>query len=119
MLKRRQAEAKSTTIVFPNTGGEWLTYRAIQAAYDRAFQNAKLVHRGTHTLRHTFAVRFLEETKDIYALQRVLGHATLDETQRYAKYTLESVRKAFQLFKGGGEEALGSPLVPQLVPRNA
>ncbi len=117
MQVRRQAQAPSS-IVFPNAEGAWLTYRAIQAAYDRAFAKAQLVHRGTHTLRHTFAVRFLEETKDIYALQRVLGHATLEETQRYAKYTLESVRRAFQLFKGGTSEAEDMPLVPQLVPRN-
>jgi hypothetical protein len=55
-------------------------------------------------------------TKDIYALQRTLGHVSLEETQTYAKYTNESARNAFKLFKGGKIED-SNPLVSQLDSR--
>lgn len=112
MLRRRFAE-RGGAIVFPGTSCEsWMAYRRIQAVYDRAFERLGFPHRGTHSLRHTFAVRFLEQTKDVYALQRALGHADLEMTMRYAKYTNDSVRKAFEVFRGGRED--GSTVVPNL-----
>jgi integrase len=103
--------------IFPNASLSWISYREIQVFYDRAFEKADLIHRGSHTLRHTFAVQFLEQTKDIYALQRILGHASLEETQTYAKYTNESVKRAFLLFRGGKTDE-STPLVSQLVSRS-
>ena len=45
-------------------------------------------------------MNFLRKTKDIHALQRLLGHADLEATQIYAKYTDESTRRAFEIFDG-------------------
>jgi integrase len=115
LLRRRNSV--SSTLVFPNASLSWISYREIQVFYDRAFEKADLIHRGSHTLRHTFAVQFLEQTKDIYALQRILGHASLEETQTYAKYTNESVKRAFLLFRGGKTDE-STPLVSQLVSRS-
>lgn len=113
MLWRRK-ECAASANVFPGTGeNEWLQYRSIQNAYDQIFKKMDLIHRGTHTMRHSFAVSFLNEVKDIYSLQKILGHSDLEETQRYAKYSQESVRRSFQLFKGGVDAdviALGSKL---------
>lgn len=99
MLRKRFTEQKRGP-VFPYKDGSWLPYRTIQAAYDKAFKATGSGITGSHSLRHSFAVRFLERTKDIYALQKVLGHADLKTTQVYAKYTNESVRKSFRLFHG-------------------
>lgn len=116
MLKRRKQDATSG-IVFPwSRDSNWLPYRAIQAMYDSAFRKAGIEKSGTHVLRHTFAVRFLDQTKDIYALQRVLGHADLQVTQVYAKYSNESVRQAFTLFRGGKDAEI-HPLVSRLGSR--
>ena len=36
-----------------------------------------------HTLRHTFATNYLQDTKDLRGLQKLLGHSSLDSTEVY------------------------------------
>ena len=43
-----------------------------------------------HTLRHTFSTRLLNETKDIVAVQTILGHSSINTTGIYAIYNVEN-----------------------------
>ena len=45
----------------------------------------KGVRCSPYTLRHTAAVRFLRNAGDVFSLQRMLGHASLQMTRRYCK----------------------------------
>jgi integrase/recombinase XerD len=44
-----------------------------------------------HRLRHTFAMKWLEDGGSLASLQELLGHATVTTTQRYARLTDRAV----------------------------
>jgi len=47
-----------------------------------------------HTLRHSAAVRFLRNGGDVFSLQRMLGHASLEMTRRYCELADIDVKRA-------------------------
>lgn len=48
-----------------------------------------------HTLRHSFAVNFLNKTNNLRKLQQLLGHKSIHTTQRYLQYNLEDIREDY------------------------
>ena len=58
---------------------------AIQTTIKRFCRRAGIseVKPGPHTFRHTFAITFLRNGGDIFSLQIILGHSSLDMTRRY------------------------------------
>ncbi len=54
-----------------------------------------------HTCRHTFAITFLRNRGNVFALQKILGHSDLAMVRRYAELAEGDVT---------AEHALASPL---------
>ncbi|MCP3685048.1 MAG: tyrosine-type recombinase/integrase [bacterium] len=68
--------------LFLNKSGGPLDVVGIKMMVKRLGDKAKLkVH--PHKLRHTFAISFLRAGGDAFSLQYLLGHSTLQMTQRY------------------------------------
>lgn len=56
----------------------------VHQAVNLAGVNAKRI--SPHSLRHTFAIRYLRNGGNIVALAEILGHANVTTTQRYLKH---------------------------------
>lgn len=57
-------------------------------------------HISFHSARHTFATLFLSKTKNIAALQKLLGHTNITETMTYAHVLTEDLEKEMEVFNG-------------------
>ncbi len=71
--------------------------------FQRAQKRAGLTNRYRFPdLRHTFASHFVMNGGSLYDLQKLLGHARFEETQRYAHLTPEHLAKAVNIVSFGG-----------------
>ena len=76
--------------------GEELTYITLRSMLIRLrkYSGVKDIH--AHRFRHTFAISFLRNGGDIYTLQRILGHSTLDMVKTYLDIVRSDIVKAHQ-----------------------
>lgn len=65
----------------PNTIDRML-YRLRDTAGRRHFEGVRV---SAHTLRHSFAVHYLEQGGDLYKLSRLMGHENVNTTTRYLR----------------------------------
>ena len=75
---------RSPTWLFPNAKGSPLSIDYAQRIYNWAKEKAE-IHKGKgiHTLRHCFATHLLEAGVDLVTIKTLLGHNSLQSTQRY------------------------------------
>ena len=51
--------------------------------------------------KEAFATRLVQSRADIYAVQKLLGHKSLEMTSRYAHHDVESLRKVIDIGVNG------------------
>ncbi|TAJ87687.1 integrase, partial [bacterium] len=83
-LRSYWKEHRSPTWLFPNRKGTPISIDYAQRIYNLAKQKAQ-IHKGKgiHTLRHCFATHLLEAGVDLVTIKTLLGHNSLQSTQRY------------------------------------
>ena len=70
--------------------GNAVSVRSYQRSFELLLKKQNIVHRGFHSLRHTFATRALECGMDVKTLSEILGHKNPTVTlNRYAHSLLE------------------------------
>ena len=60
-----------------------LTYSGLREIIRRRAGDAKIKVPGIHDFRRCFAIEFLRNDGDIFTLQRILGHSSLEMVKRY------------------------------------
>jgi len=79
------------------SGGSLTTDRLQKIIYYWARKAGIEARCSPHVLRHTFAVSFLRARPDQFALQKILGHSTLEMTRRYVNLILDDIVEAHRI----------------------
>jgi len=70
------------------------------------------VRTNPHTFRHTFAKLYLLNGGDLFSLQKILGHTTLDMVRRYVNPDTDEVKRQH----GGGLAGRAPPSLARSSP---
>lgn len=84
--------------LFPNVGEEKLTTGALQNAFSKYCKARGCSHTNLHGLRHNFAKLWIKNNGDMYKLQKILGHSSLDMTRKYVNMFSEDIKEDFDRF---------------------
>jgi site-specific recombinase XerD len=96
-LSGRKTESVDVPLFPSLTTGHELDARDLYHLIVRIARRAGVADAHPHRFRHTFAIQFLRNHGDVYTLQRILGHTTLDMVRRYLAIAQTDIEAAHRL----------------------
>lgn len=96
-LSRRPAYAK-TPFVFLRSDWEPISDDTLRMLFRRLKTQSDIPRLRAHLLRHTFATRYLENGGDLYSLQQILGHTSLEMVRRYVHFTPRNLQSTYSRY---------------------
>ena len=93
-----RANASEEYFIFPNIGEEKLTYNALRLSFAKYCEKRGVSKSNLHGLRHSFARNFVKNNGNMFALQKILGHSTLDMTRKYVVLFSEDIKENYDKY---------------------
>ena len=92
-LRQTASDGKA---LFTGRNGTRLSQRQIQKRLESwAEQNGDGRHISPHMMRHSYASHLLQSSRDIRAVQELLGHSSLSTTQIYTKLDFDHIARLY------------------------
>lgn len=79
--------------IFPPTRGDKSGRHRLEGSFEDLLKRAHIRDFWFHDLRHTFASWYMMNGGDLYELAKILGHANIKMTERYAKLARAHITK--------------------------
>lgn len=100
VMTRRYNEQRNDTLIFPTKDGRQRGF--LSNTFTRAIQELKFNENITdsrqkivfHSLRHTFASWLVQKGIPLYTVAQLMGHSSLEMTQRYAHLAPDNIMAA-------------------------
>jgi integrase len=103
-------QIKNSDLVIVDKDGKAFDVNHLFRDFNRFLEKAEInKHFRFHDLRHTFASHFMMNGGNIYDLQKILGHTSLEMTQRYAHLAPEHLVKAANVVSFGAKKKKIAP----------
>ncbi len=80
---RSEIAAPDCDSLFVSENGKPITVNALKLFFSRLAKRSGVCRLHAHLCRHTFATRFLVNGGDVFSLQQILGHSTLEMVRHY------------------------------------
>ncbi|MHA2068908.1 MAG: tyrosine-type recombinase/integrase [Candidatus Thorarchaeota archaeon] len=84
--------------VFLSIHGKPLTENGVKLMFARLAQGSGVYRLHAHLCRHTFATRFITNGGDVFSLQQILGHSTLEMAKLYVNLASSHLSMKHQRF---------------------
>jgi len=97
-IRMWRREAGLNDYLFCNVGEEKLTTNALRQAFTKYCDERSVEHTNIHGLRHNFAKGWVQNNGNMFALQQILGHSTLDMTRKYVRLFAEDIKEDFDKY---------------------
>ncbi|MPM76395.1 Tyrosine recombinase XerC [bioreactor metagenome] len=93
-----RSEATKDDYLFCNVGNQKLTSNALKCSI-RSYNKSRGVNlTGVHAFRHTFAKNWIRNNGDVFSLQKILGHKSLEMTRRYVNMFSDDLKKDYDKY---------------------
>ena len=94
LLKKWKKQGSGEGLVFHNRGQK---IQRIDTAWRRLMKDAQIDNFRFHDLRHDFASRLVMAGVDLYRIKTLLGHGSIEITQRYAHLAPHTLAEAVEV----------------------
>jgi len=87
--------SEDTDYLFPGIDDNKLTVNALKHSIAKYNRDRDVNRTSVHAFRHTFAKDWIRNTGDVFRLQKMLGHSTLEMTRQYVNMFNEDLKEDF------------------------